>query len=313
MFLKWILIVIAPLLIVVWAVTPIIDAKTLFYYQQKPNKAHNESNNTNLLYPEYQTATLQQNRKHTHAKQTSQKPTYDQISVVNNCTQQTSFLLVNSDRIYSIQQHNLTYYLGNRKSYDLWFSPNTKRAISTDFKPYGKHTVLKNSSANHFGYDHDYQDHNTGLLYLRARNYNPISQHFMTMDSYNTWNKYNFADANPIMNVDQNGHESKKSSFADILLYRTIDMVEIVAGAGSALYKAATLRPLFKYTGWTLMIAGSVDWIDKTKKDFSKLHQYQSPHQSLAFAVTFYFLDAFIIAALATNWMPMPAGSDLIP
>ena len=65
---------------------------------------------------------------------------------------------------------------------------------------------VQRNAINTFSYDGEYQDPTTNLVYLRARNYDPNTQRFITRDDYNVLNKYSFTDANPVNNIDPNGH-----------------------------------------------------------------------------------------------------------
>ncbi|WP_119344410.1 RHS repeat-associated core domain-containing protein [Facilibium subflavum] len=62
-------------------------------------------------------------------------------------------------------------------------------------------------------YDGEYQDPETGFVYLRARFYNPRQLRFMQRDNYNLLNRYNAFDGNPVNNVDPSGHTSLSSMF----------------------------------------------------------------------------------------------------
>ncbi|WP_191092781.1 RHS repeat-associated core domain-containing protein [Cysteiniphilum sp. JM-1] len=107
------------------------------------------------------------------------------------------------------------YYLTNGKSNNVTLTSssngNTTVAIqvTTDYQAYGVHpNTLKTNVATNFSYNGEYQDPNSDLVYLRARDYDANTQRFIAQDSANVWNKYNFADSNPIMNIDPSGHIS---------------------------------------------------------------------------------------------------------
>ena len=57
-----------------------------------------------------------------------------------------------------------------------------------------------------FTYNGEYQDPQSGLIYLRSREYSPDNQHFITRDSSLSWNRYNYGEASPTMNIDPDGH-----------------------------------------------------------------------------------------------------------
>ncbi|MDA0910452.1 MAG: RHS repeat-associated core domain-containing protein [Proteobacteria bacterium] len=110
------------------------------------------------------------------------------------------------------------YYLGNGKSNNLTLDKpthsNTADAIrgTTDYQAYGVHPNMLNTDVTtNFSYNGEYQDPVSELVYLRARDYDAGTQRFITQDNANVWNKYNFADSNPIMNIDPSGHLSKEA------------------------------------------------------------------------------------------------------
>lgn len=141
------------------------------------------------------------------------------MSAIDQVDDQQSFMLVGSERLFKIDVNdplltNSHYYLADGKSTALWLSPNalsTSPLYTLDYQAYGQ----GNSSfaSGQFGYNGEYQDPETGLIDLRARDYDPSSQRFTTLDSYVMWNKYHFADANPISNIDPSGHSSETSHF----------------------------------------------------------------------------------------------------
>ncbi len=60
--------------------------------------------------------------------------------------------------------------------------------------------------ANPFQYSMEYLDVESGLIYLRARYYNPSIKRFMTRDTAPLLNRYAYANGNPIMFTDPSGH-----------------------------------------------------------------------------------------------------------
>ncbi|WP_440617277.1 RHS repeat-associated core domain-containing protein [Cysteiniphilum sp. 6C5] len=106
------------------------------------------------------------------------------------------------------------YYLANGKSNSLTLAkPANNAAVAIqgtiDYQAYGVHpNTLNTNVATNFSYNSEYQDPASDLLYLRARDYDANTQRFIAQDSANVWNKYNFVDSNPVMNVDPSGHMS---------------------------------------------------------------------------------------------------------
>ena len=126
--------------------------------------------------------------------------------------QQCSYLISNGHRTLSLPQEthepSPVYLLGDQKNQTLQLAQNHYDAES--YQGYGQQNTIPSSACSTlFAYDREYQDAATQLLYLKTRDYQPNHQHFLTMDSYPVWNKYNFADADPINNSDPTGHMSQ--------------------------------------------------------------------------------------------------------
>ena len=83
--------------------------------------------------------------------------------------------------------------------------------LSNSFN-YSAYGVLDNestiSATKSFLWDGEYNDSDTGLVYLRARFYNPKLMRFMNADTVDVANLYNFGDGDPINNIDPSGHFS---------------------------------------------------------------------------------------------------------
>lgn len=143
----------------------------------------------------------------------------NQINVINIASRQgASFFLVGNNRVANIPYDHtpsnspqVSLLLDNGKNQVIRVTlkkyPTTHETCTTDsqdYLPYGTNTTTHTHYA--FGYNKEYQDDATHLLYLRARTYNPFSQRFMTRDSYIEFNHYSFVASNPIMHIDPSGH-----------------------------------------------------------------------------------------------------------
>ncbi|WP_119344033.1 RHS repeat-associated core domain-containing protein [Facilibium subflavum] len=116
-------------------------------------------------------------------------------------------------------QH-VDFYLTNGKSNKAMlpesneFSTSQQKLSSTNYTAYGKGQKIANAKG--FGYNREYTDENSNLVYLRARFYHPATQTFITRDTkIDEWNKYGFTGGNPVMNIDPSGHSKKKSFFSN--------------------------------------------------------------------------------------------------
>ncbi|WP_203385238.1 RHS repeat domain-containing protein, partial [Cysteiniphilum marinum] len=65
---------------------------------------------------------------------------------------------------------------------------------------------LNTNAANNFTYKGEYQDVDSNIVYLKARDYDPVSARFLSRDSYDVWNHYSYADSDPVNKIDPSGH-----------------------------------------------------------------------------------------------------------
>jgi RHS repeat-associated protein len=78
---------------------------------------------------------------------------------------------------------------------------------SAKFDPYGKPISPTGSTYNPFGYAGEYQDAESGFIYLRARYYDPATQQFLTVDPLlaATEQAYAYAAGSPLNATDPSG------------------------------------------------------------------------------------------------------------
>lgn len=72
---------------------------------------------------------------------------------------------------------------------------------------YRKKTIKKHNID--FNWKQELRDEKTNFTYLRSRMYNPNIRSFLTMDTYNVDNKYNYSDGDPVNKIDPTGHMAK--------------------------------------------------------------------------------------------------------
>lgn len=159
------------------------------------------------------------------AAETSYYYQHSQISSINQGQSNNSFLLVDQDRLAAISaldhEAMLKYFLSDGKSQDIQFSgPLLLNSAAfydknldqiADYQAYGMSSAVQQpSSMITFGYNGEYQDLVTQLVYLRARDYDAAKQRFMTMDRYPLLNRYAGFSTDPINHIDPSGHSVKQ-------------------------------------------------------------------------------------------------------
>jgi len=80
---------------------------------------------------------------------------------------------------------------------------------TTTYDAYGNKTGSTGTATTPLGYDGQYTSSDTGLIYLRARIYDPATAQFLTLDPLagETGAPYNYADDNPVNAIDPAGLE----------------------------------------------------------------------------------------------------------
>ena len=75
------------------------------------------------------------------------------------------------------------------------------------YDPYGNPTGSTGTATTPIGYDGQYTNTDAGLIYLRARTYDPATAQFLTADPLRatTWATYNYTYGNPINETDPTG------------------------------------------------------------------------------------------------------------
>ena len=101
--------------------------------------------------------------------------------------------------------------------------------VSYVFDAYGNRTE-ENTVYNPFGYRGEYTDSESGLVYLRARMYDPETGRFINEDpARDGLNWYVYCSGNPIMFVDKTGESAIAIAAGGVVLYEAVPY--IVAGA----------------------------------------------------------------------------------
>jgi RHS repeat-associated protein len=93
-----------------------------------------------------------------------------------------------------------------------------------DYTPYG--TTALGTPPSGPGYTGHVNDPETNLVYIQARYYDPVTGHFLSVDPQGLtpgdvlkWNRYGYANANPIRNIDPNGKQALDQSAKYLAAY----------------------------------------------------------------------------------------------
>ena len=110
---------------------------------------------------------------------------------------------------------------------------------SFNYSAYGHVSSLNNEDENpenNFLFNSEYQDNQNKLIQMGSRDYDPEIQRFMTPDSFNVWNKYNFSNGNPISNIDPSGHLPKWANIliSTLIMVGSTALLAVDGGTSSA-------------------------------------------------------------------------------
>jgi RHS repeat-associated protein len=128
------------------------------------------------------------------------------------------------------------------------FSPSSGQsslAGDSSYSPYG--AASTSGSMPSAGYQGDYTDPTTGLVYMNARWYNPATGGFVSSDTVNgtpvpstvDGNPYAYADGNPLTETDPTGHLVRGGGAGIVIGLGVLAAPEVAIGAGVGADSAA--------------------------------------------------------------------------
>lgn len=143
---------------------------------------------------------------------------YDNLQQAINTTKGgaiTSFLMVGSKRFASYCGNGAPFYYGTNRRQDTVlgcdFAAGGGESLvgSASYESYGAQTniAVGMDASNNFAWNQEYGDEDNGLVYLRARFYDPVTMRFISRDSKRLDNRYAYCSGDPVNNVDPSGHD----------------------------------------------------------------------------------------------------------
>jgi len=125
------------------------------------------------------------------------------------------YIYDDKDRLIAIEKGGQTYYTHTNYRGDILAITDTNKTRVATYKygPWGELLSSTGTFSQPFRYAGYCFDEETGLYYLKARYYSPELGKFLTKDTFEGFNNnpqslnlYAYANGNPVMNVDPDGH-----------------------------------------------------------------------------------------------------------
>jgi RHS repeat-associated protein len=134
-------------------------------------------------------------------------------------------MMLLSSVLHAQQQGTVTYFYTDPQGTPLAEADAHGNIIATyDYTPYG--TTAVGTPPKGPGYTGHVNDPETNLVYMQARYYDPVTGHFLSVDpealvpgDVFKWDRYGYANANPIRNIDPNGKQALDQSAKYLAAY----------------------------------------------------------------------------------------------
>jgi RHS repeat-associated protein len=167
--------------------------------------------------------------------------------------------------VATLSRDGSSFAVNNKRTYDVW--GGVRNETDLDNAPNTKYCA-------NLGHK---EDDESGLIYMRARYYEPWTGRFVSEDSFrNGTNWYTYAHNNPVTHLDPNGNETEDEKYYKIgyelrtlavfmlghgFLYFTLGVAQLYFGRLIALGSLALPGPLGKlpgtYVGIGMMLLGA--------------------------------------------------------
>lgn len=123
-------------------------------------------------------------------------------------TETTSYIYGPLGVMAEVLPNGAMYYMHTDQQGSVRVLTNSSNTVVANYNydAYGNPLTTTTGLANSFGYSGEYRDTESGMIYLRARYYDPASQQFITRDSASTLQPYAYGNGSPINGADPTGH-----------------------------------------------------------------------------------------------------------